>query len=298
MAVLILVSFVLLPIQKSLANPVLSSNVTAGADQNEGRAKMREVHLSESASVYLFSEGSLHNISYVLEEHIDDIHLEYEKLFGRKLKLKTRIELLSPESFTRKTGAPSWTNAIFYKKKILIPISKNDKRSSGDVLRSLRHEYLHAVTHALSGGRCPGWLDEGIAQLLEGKENPALQPALRRWLVSNKAISFELLQYGFTKLPHEMVAPAYAQSLASSSLLVDSFGWRAVGKYLHALGRGIGSERAFEISFGLDEIAFRRMLEDYLTSWRKDRHVRVVPDSVFKRIEEDSHGASRAAFGN
>ena len=74
--------------------------------------------------------------------------------------------------FTGATGEPAWAAAVTRGRRIETqPLTTLRRRS---VLASvLRHEYAHAVVEALSRGRAPRWLKEGLAAHFAG-EGPLL----------------------------------------------------------------------------------------------------------------------------
>jgi hypothetical protein len=139
-----------------------------------------------------------------------------------------------------------------------------------NLVRSIKHEYTHAVIHALSDGKCPGWLDEGLAQWAEGDENPALKPALSTWLRRNEVVSLKLLQGGFTKLETRMVAAAYAQSLYAAEYVINGFGFEKIKTYFEDLRSGTSKEDAFSGSFGISESSFERRLSGHLKTSLRD----------------------------
>ena len=216
-------------------------------------------------------EGLAQRVSLLIEK----VHHEYNTLFGQLPPLAASVRLLDRDAFIFKTGAPTWTNALYFRGEIMIPLSEREKLDTLDLVRSLRHEYLHAVVHSLSGGRCPGWLDEGLAQWIEGSENPALSIALARWLAVNPPVPLALLQGGFTKLSIEMVPAAYAQSLYAAGILVENFGFKPIRSYLNALKGGAVKADAFSTNFGLPESAFERSLTISLKEWKDKEPKRV-----------------------
>jgi hypothetical protein len=171
---------------------------------------------------------------------------------------------MDEESFYLSTGAPRWTNAMYFKNQILIPMAVEGETDYDNLVRSIKHEYTHAVIHALSDGKCPGWLDEGLAQWAEGDENPALRPALTTWLKRNEVVSLKLLQGGFTKLETRMVAAAYAQSLYAAEYMIEGFGFEKIKTYFEDLRSGSDKADAFQGSFGMSEVSFERRLGSHL----------------------------------
>ena len=210
-------------------------------------------------------------LAEIVSDLVNDSLLEYHGLVGAIPAFRCTLKLLEEEEFFSQTGAPRWTNAMFYRGEILIPISLAAPIDGANMYRSIRHEFTHAVLHAISGGFAPGWLDEGLAQWREGSVNPALGPALRRWITSRAPVPLSLLQGGFTKLEDSMVPAAYAQSLFAANSLLDSEGFRRIGRYLNRLRTTNGAAGAFRDIFGFDEQQFERQLGEEMRQWAAAR---------------------------
>lgn len=202
---------------------------------------------------------------------VEDTHKDFIGFLGPIPALTASVRLLDEDSFFGSTGAPSWTNALFYRGEILIPLGQGAPLDLPDLLKAVRHEYVHAILHSLSGGRCPGWLDEGLAQWSEGQENSALQPALHRWLSNKRPLPLQLLQGGFTKLETAMVPAAYAQSLFTTHYLLRTHGFSAIREYLNLLKAGREFDDAFNRVFGVANPQFEKNLAQVLTDWHSRR---------------------------
>lgn len=245
---------------------IFLSTLTASAENEEARASLAisPIKLSNGSQITLMSEHRWSGVARKLGEVVQRVDRSYRQILGDYGDSNAVIKLLDAETFYRTTKAPRWTNAIYYRDQIVIPMNDAEKLDADNLIRSIRHEYTHAVLHTLSKGRCPGWFDEGLAQLLEGEENPALKPAVMRWLGTNPPVPFSLLQGGFTKLPEEMVAPAYGQSLYATRFLSNRYGFRAIRSYLSKLALGYSSPEAFEIAFEFQEKDFERKLGEFI----------------------------------
>ncbi len=207
---------------------------------------------------------------------VEELHGEYSAVFGKIPPFVATVRLMDREAFLIKTGAPAWTNAIYYRGEIMIPLSDSEKLDTLELVRAVRHEYLHAVVHSLSSGRCAGWLDEGLAQWVEGDENPALTMALSRWISSHPPVALSALQGGFTKLESQMVPAAYAQSLFSANQIVQTYGFKPIRLYFDALKADKPAKEAFRSSFGVSEEAFETSLVVSLAEWQRRRMENVV----------------------
>jgi hypothetical protein len=202
-------------------------------------------------------------------EVLDGVYKEYTGLFGTAPKKKVTLRFLSPTEFKKYTGAPEWTSAMYFNEEITIPLNPAKGVNLSDLGRAIRHEYAHAVISELSVGKCPAWLDEGIAQILEGKVNPLLGPALRKWISYNDAMPLQWLKNGFTLLDEAIVPAAYAQSLFASRKLVSEHGYDAVAKYLNMLSGGSTDEEAFKSSFKISQKEFLSDLTYEIKQWAR-----------------------------
>jgi hypothetical protein len=170
--------------------------------------------------------------------------------------ISTNLRISTPKEFHDSTGMPQWTNALFYKGTIMLPLDTDEPLER--TLRTVRHEYTHALIHHLSGGKCPGWLDEGLAEVAEGTVRPSLTASLKHWLTKNPPYPFTSLRGGFTKLKTETVAPAYAQSLFAAKSLINNYGMQRIASYLSLLKDtdSLDSIDIFQKSFGISEKQF------------------------------------------
>lgn len=230
-------------------------------------ATVSELTLLGGSTLSLVSPKLWATLAAELSIYLRETHDEYAKLIVDLPPFNTTVRLIESREFYRETGAPEWTNAMYYRGEISIPMELGAPIDYDNIYRSVRHEYTHAILNAASGGRCPGWLDEGLAQLAEGTPNPALEPALRRWLIKNPPVPLSVLQGGFTKLQTSMVPAAYAQSLYSSKSMIESFGWKRISYYLSLLREGRDKPTAFERAFNVSERGFETAMGSHLSKW-------------------------------
>lgn len=244
----------------------------------ERAVKAASVQLGAGSELTLSAPKSLESAAQTIQAEISNLHHDYDIIFGSIPPVKAKIKLMTEEDFFVSTGAPSWTNAMYYRGEILIPVANTPRIDLQNLRRAARHEYSHALVHALSGGRCPGWLDEGLAQWAEGEENAALAPALKKWLKANSPVSLSLLQGGFTKLKSDMVPAAYAQSLFAARSIIKTFGFGAIKDYFFELRAGktpgpkLGEE-AFARAFSVSQVAFESRLRNAVAAWGLGRQL-------------------------
>lgn len=238
----------------------------------------------DSAELVVVAPRGYERAAVLLARSIEKLHSALESSLGSLPPFSTQLRMLEEEEFYTSTGAPRWTNALYFRNQIIIPINNKSVEQSDALLRSVRHEYTHAAIHALSGGRCPGWLDEGLAQWWEGAENPALRPALARWMQQNNHVPFYLLQGGFTRLDEGMVAAAYGQSLIASTSLTRTYGYQALRSYLDYLRRGDSKPNAFHKAFGLHEDAFEIRIGSSLKRWAESTRLHTASATSVRTV--------------
>ena len=158
---------------------------------------------------------------------------------------------------------PGWAGGL-YDGKIRLPVAQG-VRQPEQLRGAIFHEYCHHLVHLLTGGQCPTWLNEGLAQTAEGiplgrarqvlQAPPAPAPIPLRQLAA---------PFGnVTSRP--LIERYYAQSLLIVAALIEDRGWPAIQALLSALGHKNPLDEALMASFettldGLDERT-RRALE-------------------------------------
>jgi hypothetical protein len=233
------------------------------------RATLRftPVTMSDGSRLTLIAPSQWSDLASEISAELVRAHQQLTDLFGSAPPFRSSVRLLDEPTFYELTGAPGWTNAMFFRGEIIIPLATNEPIDLDNLQRSVKHEYSHAVFSALSGGFIPGWLDEGLAQWIEGEENPALRNSLRSYLMTGAPVPLSLLQGGFTKLAPRMVPAAYAQSLIAVQALLKAYGIDRISDYLRLLREQVSKEEAFVTAFGISEGDFELRLDETLRSW-------------------------------
>lgn len=127
----------------------------------------------------------------------------------------------------------------------------------------LRHEWVHLLIHHLAHGRCPVWLNEGLAQSIARPMFQSERLDLQQAAQMKCLLHFAVLNKPFNRLPKKYRKLAYIQSTAVAEFLIQQFGFPKIRKLLHQLGNGTPIEIAIEQVFGcsLTEIPFLQETE-------------------------------------
>jgi tetratricopeptide (TPR) repeat protein len=183
-------------------------------------------------------------------EVLEHLELSYEDLvrwFGsdpiaRGAGTPIRVVLYDPEDFDRLTGLGDWASGVFDG---VVRVSVRDLAAGQGWRSVLVHELVHAFVQALGGQDVPGWLNEGLAQMLEGPpgEIARLSGSLRgAELFGLDALAGSLAGWE----DRSSIARAYAQSLVFVDYLRRAYGEEGLRRMLAGLAAGETAAAAFE----------------------------------------------------
>jgi tetratricopeptide (TPR) repeat protein len=172
------------------------------------------------------------------------------------------VILYTQKEFVDITEAPSWAGAI-NDGKLRIPIGGVTVMNP-QLERILKHELTHSFLRSLAGGRCPTWLNEGMAELMEPRSSSSYASRLSALFQARKAIPFSALEGSYTRFSDMQAQVAYAESLSGVEYLRDRYGMGEVLRMLRNIGSGAEPEMALRQSTGMDYSAFAQRVGEYL----------------------------------
>lgn len=187
---------------------------------------------------------------------------------GSKLDLypaeRIPVVLYPSEDFHDVTQTPGWTAGV-YDGRIKLPVGGLAETDRDVLERTLRHEYGHVLVHQLTRGRCPVWLNEGVAIWAEESRAGERADWALQSIAGQRLFRLGDLAGAFTRLPADRVPVAYAQSYLAVRALVERHGSQRLRALLERLGNGAGFARAFEDTLYRDPAAFEEELLRQLT---------------------------------
>lgn len=199
------------------------------------------------------SEALRSQILSTLESAYEDLARE----FGKEPRASIEVVLYTGQDYFDVTRAPSWTGAL-NDGKIRIPL-RGVNYVSSDITRVLRHELTHSFVSQATQGRCPTWLNEGIAQMLEPKSLGSLGSPLARLFKADQEIPLNYLEGGFMSLSGSQAQLAYAESLATVEYIRERHGMSDIMRMLERLGHGESVESAMRSTIHCD---YRELQEE------------------------------------
>jgi tetratricopeptide (TPR) repeat protein len=184
------------------------------------------------------SEAFRGQILAALESDYDDLARD----LGTPPHDNILVTLYTEQAFFDVTRAPAWTGAL-NDGRLRIPISGLNSLTP-ELARVLKHELAHSFINQLSAGRCPIWLHEGIAQLLEPKSLASDGRQLAQLFKSQQNIPLNALEGSFMRFSGAEAYLAYAESLAAVSYINDAYGMGDLQRILERLSEGSSTEAA------------------------------------------------------
>jgi hypothetical protein len=152
------------------------------------------------------------------------------------------VSLYTDQAFFDVTHAAAWTAAL-NDGKIRMPIS-GVQTLTPEMASVLRHELTHSFVAQITHGRAPAWLNEGVAELEEGRTTAAIGPRLAALYTSGRQIPLNQLEGEFQGYSTAEASVAYAESIAAVEYIRATYGLSDVAQLLQRLGEGQSVESA------------------------------------------------------
>ena len=239
-------------VQQLLAKAQREQNVESEFNQNESSHFVLHYE-GKQTSEYLRGQ-----ILSALESDYDDLARD----LGNPPRDNILVTLYTEQAFFDVTNAPTWSGAI-NDGKLRIPISGLSSLTP-ELAHVLKHELAHSFITQLSGGRCPPWLHEGIAQLLEPRSLGGNGHALATIFKAQREIPINALEGSFMRFSGPEATVAYAESLAAVSYINDSYGMGDIQRILQRISQGSSTEAALRATIHSDYGQLETDLAKYL----------------------------------
>jgi tetratricopeptide (TPR) repeat protein len=152
------------------------------------------------------------------------------------------VVLYTNKAFMDITRAPSWVGAL-NDGRIRVPVEGLSSMTD-ELARVLKHELTHSFVGQKTGGRCPVWLQEGIAQYMEGKRSRSAAGALSTAYEHHMEFSLASYESSWMNLPKQTASDAYAWSLAVVEAIVVVDGMDDLGRILDRIAAESATEDA------------------------------------------------------
>jgi tetratricopeptide (TPR) repeat protein len=153
------------------------------------------------------------------------------------------VVLYTQQAFADITRAPGWVGAL-NDGRIRVPVQGLTAVNS-ELSRVLKHELTHSFVGQKTRGHAPTWIQEGLAQWMEGKRSSGENSeALAQIYKEGRSVSLGRFEGSWMGLPNEAAAYAYAWALANVEYIVQADGMGDIERILDRIGSGSSTEQA------------------------------------------------------
>jgi len=152
------------------------------------------------------------------------------------------VILYTQQAFADITKAPGWVGAL-NDGRIRVPV-QGLTAMTPELSRVLKHELTHSFVGQKTRGRAPTWLQEGLAQWMEGQRSSQNAPALTQVFAAGHAASLGKLEGSWMSLNGDQAAYAYAWALANVEYIIEADGMGDIERILERIGSGEATESA------------------------------------------------------
>src|SRR5277367_2980146 len=172
------------------------------------------------------------------------------------------VILYTQQGFADITRAPGWVGAL-NDGRIRVPV-QGLTGVNAELSRVLKHELTHSFIQQKTRGRAPTWIQEGVAQWMEGKRSDENAAALVQIYDGGEAAPLNHMEGSWMGLPSDVARYAYAWSLANIEYIVESDGMSDVQRILDRISAGRLTEDALKEVLHEDYGDLMRSTDEYL----------------------------------
>ena len=172
------------------------------------------------------------------------------------------VILYTQQAFADITRAPGWVGAL-NDGRLRIPVQGLSSMTE-ELSRVLKHELTHSFVQQKTHGRAPTWIQEGLAQWMEGKRSGENAAVLLEIYGDGHAASLGSLEGSWMGFPNNAAVYAYAWALANIEYIVHADGMGDVERILDRISAGSSTEAALHDVLHSDYNDVMRSSADYL----------------------------------
>jgi len=178
---------------------------------------------------------------------LDERRADLTAFFGSPLASSPVVIVYQGRRYFTWMDTPDWVGGV-YDGRIHVPLPP-DGSTSESYRGLLSHELAHAFITEISRGRAPGWLQEGVAQYVEGRRISADEAAKSLAIIPLDSLA-ELSSSFSQREDRERARAAYRLALFCVEELVRAHGSGAASCLLRNLGEGMPLEGAVRAETG------------------------------------------------
>ncbi len=221
--------------------------------------------VSEHISLYWY-QGSEHFMTSLLDTGEDALS-RLENLTGVMVEKQVKVYIYASSKDMQEATlfAPDWSGgrAFPWNNAVIIGIAPTDLAWGMD---TMAHELAHVVIgqHTFSCvDSTPGWIDEGIAMVMEGDLEHYYKDVLQDAVEADTLLSVREVGQIFSADP-DIAILSYAESFSLVTYLLETFGDASFLELLDLFKQGESEDRALDAVYGVDRDGLEILWRDWL----------------------------------
>lgn len=172
------------------------------------------------------------------------------------------VVLYTEQSYRDISELPSWSQAE-NDGRIRVPV-RGLTTVPDQLSRTLMHELVHSFVQQKTLGRCPTWLNEGLAQWFEGRRSNRTAAALAAAFEKGQYIPLQRLEGPWNSMSGPTAEFAYAWSLAAVEYIMANSGMWEIGRLFERFDIDANFEGALRVALQSDYADLERQTVAYL----------------------------------
>ncbi len=176
------------------------------------------------------------------------------------------VVLYTQQAFADITRAPGWVGAL-NDGRIRVPV-QGLVSVTPELSRVLKHELTHSFIQQKTRGRAPTWIQEGVAQWMEGKRSGDSASALLQTYQDGHATPLGGLEGSWMRFSSDAASYAYAWALANIEAIIQANGqangMSDVERILDRIASGSSTEEALRDVLHSDYAEVMKATAEYL----------------------------------
>ncbi|MEI6207259.1 MAG: tetratricopeptide repeat protein [Desulfuromonadales bacterium] len=214
-----------------------------------------------SKFVISYDEGAKSDIADAVLEVLDRAYNRVGSDLYHYPVVAIPVILYTRKDYRIATESPEWSGGQ-YDGKIRIPIGGASWLTP--TLRGvLTHEYTHVVVGELARNKCPGWLNEGLAEIEERTEYDPPLSVLETAARNGTFLPFSALEKSWSSVGAKDVMLAYQQSYSIAKFMVSNYGWHKVREILVNLGSGMNIEVSIAKALRDYSLGYKQIIQEW-----------------------------------
>jgi tetratricopeptide (TPR) repeat protein len=172
------------------------------------------------------------------------------------------VVLYTQQAYADITRAPDWAGAL-NDGRIRVPV-QGLSGVTPELSRVLKHELTHSFVRQKTRGHVPTWIQEGLAQWMEGKRSGNSAGMLAEVYRAGQATSLGKLEGSWMGLSSDAAGYAYEWALANIEYIVETSGMGDIERILDRIGSGSLTEEALRAVLHSDYNDLMQSTAEYL----------------------------------